>query len=110
MGEIPDNNLLNEDQAIELIAHFLSSARLLISEPAAYGPLRLLTATELLSAMIIDDVSPATRKLLQVCIDRIPNTYTLANEIPQYAAAMDELCDALGQCLVERANLDGDSS
>lgn len=110
MGDAPEKQLLNEDQAVELIALFISSARLLISEPAAYGPLRLLTATERLSAMIIDDVSPPTQKLLQLCIDRIPHTYTLANEIPQYAAAMDVLCEALGQCLAERAKLEGGNS
>ena len=107
MGDTPEKLLLSEDQAVELIALFLSSARLLISEPTAYGPLRLLTATERLSAMIIDEVSPPTRRLLQLCIERIPGTYTLANEIPRYAAAMDELCEALGRCLVEREELDG---
>ena len=110
MAKTPQKRLLNEDQAVELIALFLSSARLLISEPAAYGPLRLLTATERLSTMIIKDVSPPTRKLLQLCIDRIPHTYTLANEVKEYAAAMDELCEALGQCLVDRAELEGENS
>ena len=110
MAKTPKKLLLNEDQAVELIALFLSSARLLISEPTAYGPLRLLTATERLSAMILDDVSPPTRKLLHLCIDRIPHTYTLANEVKEYAAAMDELCEALGQCLVERTELDGGNS
>lgn len=110
MAKTPKKLLLNEDQAVELIALFLSSARLLISEPTAYGPLRLLTATERLSTMILDDVSPPTRKLLHLCIDRIPHTYTLANEVKEYAAAMDELCEALGQCLVERTELDGGNS
>ncbi|MCY3835599.1 MAG: DUF6092 family protein [Anaerolineaceae bacterium] len=109
MAKSSEKRLLSEDQAVELIALFLSSARLLISEPPAYGPLRLLTATERLSAMILDDASPTTKKLLQVCIDRIPHTYTLANEVKEYAAAMDELCDALGQCLVDRAKLQGGS-
>ncbi len=110
MAKTPKKLLLNEDQAVELIALFLSSARLLISEPTAYGPLRLLTATERLSAMILDDVSPPTRKLLHLCINRIPHTYTLANEVKEYTAAMDELCEALGQCLVERTELDGGNS
>ena len=110
MGEAPERNLLHENQALELIALLISSARLLITEPASYGPLRLLTATERLAAMIIDDVSPPTRQLLQLCIDRIPTSHTLTNNIPLYSAAMDELCEALGQCLVDRADLEGDNS
>ncbi len=110
MGENRDqqaNSLLSEDQVVEIIALCISSARLLISEPAAYGPLRLLTATERLAAMVVDRVSPATRALLETCIQQIPHSHTLTNNIPAYAAAMDELCEALGQCLVQRAELDG---
>ena len=56
-----ENWVLKEDEAIELLALLISSARIQMDEPAHYGPLRLLTATERLSNMIVERSSDKSR-------------------------------------------------
>ena len=63
-----ERKFLTEDEVVELMALFFSCALLLLREPARYGPLRQLTAAERLAAMVIDDVSPEVRKLLEVAL------------------------------------------
>ena len=100
-----ERRFLSEDQVVELMALFCSSALLLLREPARYGPLRQLTAAERLAAMVVEDVSPETRALLELAIERIPVSHTLTNHPEQYRAIVVELNEALGRCLVERAGL-----
>ena len=106
MDERAATGVLSEDEAVELLALMISSARLLMDEPAHYGPLRLLTATERLSAMILDEASAETRPLLELAIDRIPHLHTQMSDVPAYTAGLEELCAAIGDCLVRRAGLD----
>ena len=106
MDERAATGVLSEDEAVELLALMISSARLLMDEPAHYGPLRLLTATERLSAMILDEASAETRPLLELAIDRIPQLHTQMSDVPAYTAGLEELCVAIGDCLVRRAGLD----
>ena len=100
-----ERKFLTEDEVVELMALFFSCALLLLREPARYGPLRQLTAAERLAAMVIDDVSPEVRKLLEVALDRIPVSHTITGMPEQYKAIVVELNEALGECLVERAGL-----
>ena len=107
MSEETAVGIITEDQAVELLALCITSARLLMDEPAHYGPLRLLTATERLSAMMLDRAAPETRPLLELAIERIPQMHVQMSDIPAYTAGLDELNAAVGDCLVRRAGLEG---
>ena len=100
-----EKKFLTEDQVVELTALFLSCSLLLLREPALYGPLRQLTAAERLAAMVIDDVSPEVRQLLDVALERIPVSHTVTGQRDRYKAIVVELNEALGDCLAARAGL-----
>ena len=100
-----ERKFLTEDQVVEMMTLFLSCSLLLLREPALYGPLRQLTAAERLAAMVIDDVSPEVRTLLEVALERIPVSHTLTTRRDQYKAIVVELNEALGDCLAARAGL-----
>ncbi len=100
-----EKKFLTEDQVVELMALFFSCSLLLLREPALYGPLRQLTAAERLAAMVIDDVSPEVRTLLEVALERIPVSHTVTGRRDQYKAIVVELNEALGDCLAARAGL-----
>ncbi len=100
-----EKKFLTEDQVVELTALFFSCSLLLLREPALYGPLRQLTAAERLAAMVIDDVSPEVRTLLEVALERIPVSHTVTGRRDQYKAIVVELNEALGDCLAARAGL-----
>ena len=100
-----ERKFLTEDQVVEMMTLFLSCSLLLLREPALYGPLRQLTAAERLAAMVIDDVSPEVRTLLEVALERIPVSHTLTTRREQYKAIVVELNEALGDCLAARAGL-----
>ena len=69
-----ENWVLKEDEAIELLALLISSARIQMDEPAHYAPMRLLTATERLSNMIVGtQFSDKSRGFLQGNVERIPD-------------------------------------
>ena len=55
--------------------------------------------------MVIDDVSPEVRTLLEVALERIPVSHTLTTRRDQYKAIVVELNEALGDCLAARAGL-----
>ena len=100
-----ERKFLTEDQVVEMMSLFLSCSLLLLREPALYGPLRQLTAAERLAAMVIDDVSPEVRQLLEVALERIPVSHTVTTRWDQYKAIVVELNEALGDCLAARAGL-----
>lgn len=106
MSESAAQGIISEDQAVELLALFVSSAHLLMNEPAHYGPLRLLTATERLGAMMLERASPETRPFLELAIERIPQLHMQMSDLPAYTAGLEELNAAIGDCLVRRAGLE----
>ncbi len=106
MNDSGVQEIISEDQAVELLALFVSSAQLLMNEPAHYGPLRLLTATERLSAMLLPKASPETRPFLELAIERIPQLHMQMSDVPAYTAGLEELNAAIGDCLVRRAGLE----
>ena len=67
-----ENWVLKEDEAVELLALLITSARTQMDEPAHYAPMRLLTATERLSGMMLERASAKSREFLQVNVERIP--------------------------------------
>ena len=100
-----DKWVLKEDEAIELLALLITSARIQMEEPANYGPLRLLTAAERLSAMIRERASDKSADFLQENIERIPDMHRQMSDIESYAAALDERCRAVAACLLRHSAL-----
>ncbi len=103
------NWVLKEDEAIELLALLITSARIQLEEPAQYGPLRLLTATERLSSMIAGRASEKSREFLQGNIERIPDMHMEMSDLDAYTAGLDALCREVAQCLLRHSALEDDS-
>ena len=98
-----DNWVLKEDEAIELLALLITSARIQLEEPAHYGPLRLLTATERLSSMIAERSSEKSLAFLQENIERIPEMHMAMSDVEAYTNALDERCRAVAGCLLRHS-------
>ena len=104
-----DNWVLKEDEAIELLALLITSARIQLDEPAQYGPLRLLTATERLSSVIAERSSDKSRAFLQGNIERIPDMHMMMSDVDAYTQGLDELCREVAECLLRHSALAGES-
>lgn len=100
-----ENWVLKEDEAIELLALLITSARIQMDEPAHYGPLRLLTATERLSGMILERSSEKSRDFLAENIQRIPEMHMAMSDVEAYTAGLDERCRAVAACLLRHSAL-----
>ena len=98
-----ENWVLKEDEAIELLALLITSARIQMEEPAHYGPLRLLTATERLSGLIVERASEKSRGFLQDNIGRIPEMHMAMSEVEEYTAGLDALCSDVAACLLRHS-------
>jgi hypothetical protein len=105
-----ENWVLKEDEAVELLALLISSARIQMDEPAHYGPLRLLTATERLSGMILERASEKSRDFLQGNVDSIPELHMRMSDVEAYAAGLDGLCREVAECLLRHSALEEDAS
>ena len=105
-----ENWVLTEAEAIELLALLIASARIQLEEPAHYGPLRLLTATQRLSAMMLERSSDKSRAFLQDAIQRIPAMHMAMSDVESYAASLDELNRAVAKCLLRHSLLEDDSA
>lgn len=99
--------VLDEDEAIELLAFLVSAARIQLDEPARYGPMRLLTAAERLSQFAKERASPEARPTLEAAFTQISQMQEGRGMIDhdEYAARLDTLCRTVAQHLVERNGL-----
>lgn len=97
--------VLKEDEAIELLALLITSARIQMDEPAHYGPLRLLTATERLSSLIHERASDKSRDFLQDNIKHIPEMHMQMSDVEAYTNGLDELCRQVAECLLRHGSL-----
>ena len=93
--------VLSEEEAVELLALMITSARIQIDEPARYGPLRLLTAAERLSSFIKDRASAEAQPMLNVLTGEIPNMAMYMSDEERYVGALDGLCRVVAQHLVD---------
>ena len=105
-----ENWVLKEAEAIELLALLITSARIQLDEPAHYGPLRLLTATERLSSAIVERASEQSRGFLQGNIERIPELNMQMSDVDAYKSELDALCREVAACLLRHSDLPGPSS
>ena len=105
-----ENWVLKEDEAVELLALLISSARTQIDEPAHYAPMRLLTATERLSGMMLERASDKSREFLRGNIERIPEMRMQMSDVDGYIAGLDALCRDVADCLLRHSKLEEDAS
>ncbi|MCE3551031.1 DUF6092 family protein [Pseudonocardia sp. RS11V-5] len=87
--------VLDEDQALELLAYLVTAARTQIDEAAEYGPLRLLTAARRLGAAIAPRASAATAEFVAGPLAAVPELAVPRDGREEYTAGLDELCRAL---------------
>ena len=100
MGE--EIRVLTEDEAIELFAFLMTSARSQLDDPCRYASMRLLTAAEELRDRIAERVGPETRELLRSTGDETAFAQTHTNDLEAYTATLDELCTRTARFLVGR--------
>ncbi|MGD9528214.1 DUF6092 family protein [Pseudonocardia sp.] len=91
----PSRPVLGEDEALELLAYLVTSARTQVDEAAEYGPLRLLTAARRLGAMIASRASAPTAEFVSGPLDAAPELAVPRDGRAEYVARLDELCRAL---------------
>jgi hypothetical protein len=94
--------VMTEDEAIELFAFLITSARSQLDDPCRYASMRLLTAAEELRHRIVDRVTPDTRAILRATEPKTSFAQTHTNDLEAYTAALDELCAETAGFLVER--------
>jgi hypothetical protein len=94
--------VLDEDEALELLAYLVTAARTQVDEAAEYGPLRLLTAARRLAESIGPRSSETTAAFVSGPLARVPELAVPRSGREQYIADLDELCGALGATLAAR--------
>jgi Family of unknown function (DUF6092) len=88
--------VLDEDEALELLAYLVTAARTQVDEAAEYGPMRLLTAARRLGAAIAPRVSESTAQFVTGPLVAAPELAVSRDGRDEYATRLDELCRALG--------------
>lgn len=99
--------VLTEDEALELFAFFLTSARILQREPAQYGSMRLLMAAERVGEFALERSSPGTQKFLSAMAEDLEQALMYMADRERFVDDMDAMCRKIAQYLVEREETGG---
>ncbi|HEY2206128.1 MAG TPA: DUF6092 family protein [Pseudonocardia sp.] len=99
---MPPSWVLDEDDALELLAYLITSARTQVDEAAEYGPMRLLTAAHRLGEAIGSRASGGTAALLAGPLEAMPLLAVPRTDRDDYVRRLDELCRALAEHLTAR--------
>lgn len=102
--------VVSEDEALELIALLVTSARTQLDESTEYAPLRMLAAAGRLAAFIAERASPETRAFLQGPFQHMPDAAFRAADPARYAAELDLVCRAVGEHLARHFGVDRGAS
>jgi hypothetical protein len=94
--------VLDEDEAVELLAYLITAARTQVDEAAEYGPMRLLTAAHRLAKQIAPRSSRATAAFVHDELDQVPELAVPRAGREEYVARLDELCRSLAAHLTAR--------
>ncbi len=94
--------VLDEDEALELLAYLLTAARTQIDEAAEYGPLRLLTAAHRLADRIAPRSSGGTAAFIAGPLEQVPELAVPREDREGYVDSLDHLCRALAAHLTTR--------
>ncbi len=101
--------VLSEDEALELLAFLLTSARILQREPAQYGSMRLLMAAERVGEFALERSSADTRKFLAAMAEDLENALMHMADNERFVTSLDEMCRNIARYLVTRDDLEEDS-
>jgi hypothetical protein len=103
--------VLDEDDALDLLAFLVTAARTQLDEAREYGPMRLLMAAHRLADAMAAKSSAPTAALLAEHLPRMPALAVPRGDGSEdYVARLDALCAALGRLLAERYAPEGDHS
>jgi hypothetical protein len=95
--------VLDEDDALDLLAFLVTAARTQVDEAREYGPLRLLMAAHRLADAMAPRSSPGTQNLITHDLPNMPVVALPRGEgADDYVARLDALCAAVGELLVRR--------
>jgi len=106
-SDVEKRLLLDEDDAVELLAYLVSAARTQLDEAAEYAPLRLLTAAGRLAEMIEPNASVGLKPLLRDIRQQSSETAVQASDPDRYTEGMDALCERTARYLLTSQHLDG---
>ena len=94
--------VLDEDEALELLAFLITAARTQVDEAEEYGPLRLLSAANRLAEQIRSRSSDQTALFVDQVLPRVPLLAVPREDRAEYVAKLDELCVAVADLLQNR--------
>ena len=94
--------VLDEDDALELLAYLVTSARTQVDEAAEYGPMRLLTAAHRLAEAMGPRATDATSTALRGPLQDMPLLAVPRGDREQYVEQLDGVCRSLAKHLSEK--------
>jgi hypothetical protein len=95
--------VLDEDDALDLLAFLVTAARTQVDEAREYGPMRLLMAAQRLADAMGPRSSAATQALLTDDLPRMPAVAVPRGDGSEdYVERLDALCAAVGRLLADR--------
>ncbi len=102
--------VLDEDDALDLLAFLVTSARTQVDEAREYGPLRLLMAAHRLADAMSPRSGAETRTLIAQDLATMP-VIALPTDggAADYVARLDELCAAVARLVTDRYASDDES-
>ena len=99
---MPTAWVLDEDDALELLAFLITAARTQVDEAKEYGPMRLLMAAHQLAEGIAPRSSEGTQRLVSGPMQQMPLLAVPRGDRDAYVASLDDLCRAVAEHLVDR--------
>ncbi|GEL21118.1 hypothetical protein PSU4_00720 [Pseudonocardia sulfidoxydans NBRC 16205] len=94
--------VLDEDDALEVLAYLVTAARTQVDEAAEYGPMRLLTAARKVADRLASRASEPTAAFARDHVDPMPELAVPREGREEYLARLDALCAELGSVLAAR--------
>lgn len=94
--------VLDEDDALEVLAYLVTAARTQVDEAAEYGPMRLLTAASTVAGLLASRASAPTAAFARDHVEPMPTLAVPREGREEYVARLDALCAELGSLLAAR--------
>jgi len=98
-----DQPALTPEEAFELLALLVTSARGLVGEPREYGPRRFLRAVLKLAGFMLPRVDEEARLFLRELHERIERLLASRESDEQLGMALDVCCEMVAKELVRQA-------
>ena len=94
--------VLDEDDALELLAYLVTAARTQVDEAAEYGPMRLLTAAHRLAEAMGPRATAETAEALDGPLRDMPLLAVPRGDRTAYVEQLDGVCRSLAAHLTAR--------